>query len=167
MKIKVFLILLIIVIIAQAQSYRISRQGFVTAGGKMTSSQHAAAAQVGMPVFSDMSSASYSLGTVTEVAVPAAQMPQHHALLQNYPNPFNASTTLTWRLPRSARVRIAVYTLLGERVATLFQGLQPAGEYCFHYLGLDQTGRPLASGVYFIRMETEAWQQVVKMAVIR
>ncbi len=167
MKNRILLVLLIASSLLQAQSYRLSRSGFTVAGGRQSTSQHVAATQMGVPAFSNMYSDSYSMGTVTEVAVPAAQMPKRFALLQNYPNPFNLGTTVTWQLPRPAKVRVAVYSLLGERVAILFQGLQPAGEYRFHYMGLDQNGLQLASGVYFVRMEADAFQQVVKMAVIK
>lgn len=167
MKKKIILLVLSASTMVFAQSYRLSRSGFTVAGGRQSSSQHVAASQMGVSAFSNMYSDSYSMGTVTEVAVPAAQMPKRFALLQNYPNPFNLGTTVTWQLPRPAKVRVAVYSLLGECVAVLFQGLQPAGEYRFHYAGIDQNGRLLASGVYFVRMEADAFQQVVKMAVIK
>ncbi|MFH1690217.1 MAG: agmatine deiminase family protein [Candidatus Eisenbacteria bacterium] len=73
-------------------------------------------------------------------------------LEQNRPNPFNPVTTLAFELPASGRVELRVYNAAGKRVATLIDGRAEAGRRSVSWRGLDDGGRPVASGVYFFRL---------------
>ncbi len=77
------------------------------------------------------------------------EMPDAFALEQNYPNPFNPGTSISWTQPVSGQVRLSVYNLLGQNMATLVDGLRPAGE---HEVRLDASG--WNSGVYVYVLET-------------
>jgi len=68
-------------------------------------------------------------------------------LSQNYPNPFNPSTIITYALPERTHVTLAVYDMLGRRVSSLVDAVQPPGT---HRAFLDAGG--LTSGVYFYRL---------------
>ncbi len=72
------------------------------------------------------------------------------ALNQNYPNPFNPTTQIGFSLPQNEHVRIDVYNMLGQRVATLANGLFTAGT---HQISFDASR--LASGMYMYRLQTE------------
>ncbi len=69
-------------------------------------------------------------------------------LNSNHPNPFNPSTTIEYTLSEASKVRLTVYSLTGQRVATLADEYMPAGK---HAAVFDGSG--LASGLYFYRLE--------------
>ena len=68
-------------------------------------------------------------------------------LSQNYPNPFNAETKIRFRLNENARIHLAVYNVLGQKVEVLADGEYPAGSHFVTWGGGD-----LPSGVYFYRL---------------
>jgi hypothetical protein len=92
----------------------------------------------------------------------AKRLPQEFQLLQNYPNPFNPATVIRYALPQVADVRLEVFTLLGQRVLTMVDARQAAGEY---QVRLD--GSALASGVYLYRLHAGAYVQTRKMILVR
>ena len=80
-------------------------------------------------------------------------VPQRFHLGQNYPNPFNPSTVIPFQLPVSARVRLEVFNLLGQRVATLVDEALAAGSHAARWDGTDAAGRPVGAGVYLYRLQ--------------
>lgn len=85
----------------------------------------------------------------------------------NAPNPFNPSTTVRFELPHESRVTVAVYDVGGRRVAVLAEGSYGPGEHEAIWLGRDASGAPVASGVYFCRMEAEGFVGTVKMTLLK
>lgn len=84
------------------------------------------------------------------VSVPVSpELPREIVLHQNYPNPFNPTTTLTFELPEQAEVRLQVFDSMGRLVSTLINGSVQAG---VHQVRFDGSG--LASGLYFVRLQT-------------
>ncbi|MCD6441528.1 MAG: T9SS type A sorting domain-containing protein [Candidatus Marinimicrobia bacterium] len=94
-------------------------------------------------------------------------LPNTFALKQNYPNPFNSSTAIRYQLPRTADVRIEVYNLIGEKVRTLYRGVQAAGYYTTDWNGLSDTNRLLPSGVYIYRMISDEFTATEKMMYLK
>ena len=88
-------------------------------------------------------------------------------LQQNAPNPFNSQTVLPYFLPVAGPVRVEVFALTGQRVATLRQGPQSAGHHRLHWNGLDAEGRPLASGIYLYRLATDFGVLTRKLMLLR
>ena len=76
------------------------------------------------------------------------KIPTEYSLGQNYPSPFNPTTTISYGLPSESRVRLTVYNMLGQVIATLADGVQNAGYRCANW-----NAGPLASGVYIYRLE--------------
>jgi hypothetical protein len=90
-------------------------------------------------------------------------MPDAYALAQNYPNPFNPSTTFGFDLPKTTEVKLKIYNITGQKVATVFSGVLNAGHYTFIW----QAPENLASGVYFYKLETEEFTTVKKMSFLK
>ncbi|MGB5847849.1 MAG: T9SS type A sorting domain-containing protein, partial [Ignavibacteriaceae bacterium] len=71
-------------------------------------------------------------------------------LCQNYPNPFNPSTNIKYNIPESGIVKLAIYSMLGEEVAVLVDGMVQAG---FYEVTFDASSLP--SGAYFYRLQSD------------
>lgn len=99
------------------------------------------------------------------------ELPNEFALQQNYPNPFNPTTTIEYAVPSGldgpVRVRLEVYNLLGQRVATLVNQEQGAGRYSAVWDGRTAFGAEAASGVYLFRIEAGDFRSVKKMTLLR
>ncbi|NNE34577.1 MAG: T9SS type A sorting domain-containing protein, partial [Rhodothermales bacterium] len=77
------------------------------------------------------------------------ELPASITLKKNFPNPFNPTTTFEYAITASQKVQLHVYDVIGRRVATLVNGVQPANTYRVNFDAAD-----LASGTYFYRLET-------------
>ncbi len=88
--------------------------------------------------------------------------PREYSILSNYPNPFNSITVIKYSLLESEPVILSIYNLLGQKVTTLFDGIQQAGE---HHITWDASAFP--SGVYFARLNTLKNSQNIKMVLLK
>ena len=94
-------------------------------------------------------------------------LPQAVGLGPNYPNPFNPSTLIPYQLAVPSPVRLEVFNVLGQRVATLVDGQQQgAGAYVARWDGTNASGRAAASGVYFYRLTVAGAHQTGKMVLV-
>ena len=82
----------------------------------------------------------------------AVGVPGTHVLGAAYPNPFNPVARFTLAVGHTQHVRVAVYNMLGQRVATLADRYYQRGTYVVPF---DATGLP--SGVYYYRLETDGF----------
>jgi flagellar hook assembly protein FlgD len=84
-------------------------------------------------------------------------IPQVTELIGNYPNPFNPSTTFEYSLAAPAgRVEIAIYNITGQRVSSLIEHSQAVGYYDVSWDATSNTGRPIASGLYFYQLRVDS-----------
>jgi hypothetical protein len=65
------------------------------------------------------------------------------------PNPFNAVTTFRFDLADEGHVVLRIYDVSGRRVRTLLNGFRTRDRHSVIWDGLDDTGTPAASGVYY------------------
>lgn len=93
-------------------------------------------------------------------------LPSGPTLLGNFPNPFNPSTAIRFALTTAGDVRIAIYNTLGRRVK-LLSGTFEAGEHELTWLGTDESGASVSSGVYFYRLETADRREVRRMLLLK
>lgn len=93
-------------------------------------------------------------------------LPREYQLMQNYPNPFNPSTAISINLPENANVKLKIYDVTGQEVASLVNEFLSAGNYEFNF-----DGSSLNSGTYFYRMEANGllkdFSEVKKMVLIK
>jgi hypothetical protein len=88
-------------------------------------------------------------------------------IVQAYPNPFNPTVTIRFGLPATAECRIDVYDIRGRLVRRLLNGEVHAGTGTVSWNALDETGNPVASGVYFVRLSSGDWHGVRKILLLR
>jgi endo-1,4-beta-xylanase len=88
--------------------------------------------------------------------------PGEFQLRQNYPNPFNPATVIAYRLPVTSNISPKVYSLLGQEVATLFEGIRRPGNYEATF-----DGNKLATGVYLYRLSANGFVKTRKSLLIR
>ncbi len=84
----------------------------------------------------------------------AEVLPSAFALSQNYPNPFNATTQMSFSIPNPAHIKISIYNILGQTVRELTNREYIPGIYHVKWDGMNDSGTPVASGIYFYRMTT-------------
>jgi hypothetical protein len=89
-------------------------------------------------------------------------LPVKYALNQNYPNPFNPSTKISYAIPVSGNVSLKIFNILGQEVATVFQGFQKAGAYI-----ADFNASKLASGIYLYRLQAGQFSVAKKMILMK
>jgi pimeloyl-ACP methyl ester carboxylesterase len=83
------------------------------------------------------------------------------------PNPFNPRTVISYRMPRAQRVSLCAFDISGRKVASIFEGNSEQGEHTLVWLGQDDSGRRLPSGVYFLRLEAAGVTHVQKIAILK
>jgi len=97
------------------------------------------------------------------VAVTAVAAPTAFTLLQNYPNPFNPTTNISFTVPSNAHATLKILNILGQEVATLFNGEAQSG--IFNQVQFNASG--MASGMFFSRLEQNGKVQMSKMTLIK
>lgn len=106
----------------------------------------------------------YTDGVRLDIVLGAKEVaPIEFALLQNYPNPFNPSTEIKFSVEATGRASVKVFNLIGQEVATLFNGMAEAGQY--YKVRLDAANLP--SGVYFYRLQNENKSELRKMILLK
>jgi len=103
-----------------------------------------------------------NIGNVVDTEDNEIQEPFRFALVGNYPNPFNNSTIIKFRLGEPTSVRLEVFSLLGQKIATLVDGRMESGEHETVW-----NADMVSSGVYFYRLTAGNKSQVRKMTLIK
>ncbi len=101
--------------------------------------------------------------TLAAVSIdPQETIPQKFTLYQNYPNPFNSTTTLHFQIDRQSKVSIAVFNLLGQKVAQPVNDYYLPGEYRIQWDASD-----LATGVYFLSLQANGHSEIKKILLLK
>ncbi len=89
-------------------------------------------------------------------------LPKEYALAQNFPNPFNPVTTIRYEIPKSGRVSLKIYDILGRTVTTLVNEEKEVGRYTVNF-----DASKLSSGVYLYELVVNDYRAVKKLMVIK
>jgi hypothetical protein len=100
----------------------------------------------------------------TSVDDPGTQnLPSDFLIAKSYPNPFNPTAVISFELAVSQRVRVTVYDLLGREVATLADGVFPAGQSQVQF----NPGTAASSAVYFYKVNAGDKSVTGKMILLK
>ncbi len=110
----------------------------------------------------DASDADFAVVRGTGADVLAAA-PKELVLSGNRPNPFGGATEIRFGLPAPQRIALRIYNVQGRLVKTLAEGRYPAGYHTITWQGRDGNDTPVATGVYFYRLETDTKVLTQKM----
>ena len=88
-------------------------------------------------------------------------------LIGNYPNPFNPETTISYSLSVASNLRVNIYNIRGQKIKTLINGYQAAGNHQVIWDGMDENGKYVSSGIYFYKMEADDFSQIKKMVLMK
>ncbi len=113
----------------------------------------------------------FAIDDVCVIPASASDVPrQVHAMAQledAFPNPFNPRTTMRFSLAVDAHVRLSVVDLRGRRVATLVNEDRAAGSYQTIWNGTDDSGNQVASGMYFVMLESGDVVRTRKISLLK
>jgi hypothetical protein len=94
--------------------------------------------------------------------------PRHYGLsVSAYPNPFNPETTVRYTVPLRGHVRLDIFDLRGEHVATLADREHEEGSFTAVWRGRNDGGEGVSSGVYFARLTTKAGDRTYKLVLLK
>ncbi|KAA3617499.1 MAG: T9SS C-terminal target domain-containing protein [Calditrichaeota bacterium] len=92
----------------------------------------------------------YTYSPISGFADKLLRSPIQFVLSHNYPNPFNPSTTIKYQLPKTSKVDLSIYNLLGQKVISLVNKKQQSGQYAIEW---DASG--FSTGVYYYQLKTD------------
>ena len=101
-------------------------------------------------------------GLSTSADLTDIEAPSIIKLEQNYPNPFNPATNISFELPESSIVSLAVYNILGQQVAQLVNERKSSGR---HEVNFDASG--LSSGIYLYRLQIDSFTRTRQMMLVK
>ena len=88
-------------------------------------------------------------------------------LYPNFPNPFNPTTTISYAVRDHSNINLTIFDILGQEVTSLQAGMKPPGNYRVQWNGLNQSGSPVSTGMYFARLQAGNYSQTIKMLYLK
>ena len=106
--------------------------------------------------------------TFVELGIdPNSFLPTEFSLAQNFPNPFNPTTTIKYDLAKDVDVKLTIYNILGQEIATLVQSKQTRGYYSLIWDGKNNNGEMVGSGIYFYHLVAGDYTALKKLTLIK
>jgi hypothetical protein len=98
---------------------------------------------------------------------PDENLPMTFQLYQNYPNPFNPYTNIKFYLPHTGHVTLSIYNIMGQKVTVLLDGYLEKGPGEIIWDGVDQSGKTVATGIYFYRLQGDEVSITKRMLLLK
>jgi hypothetical protein len=95
------------------------------------------------------------------------QLSASYKLYQNYPNPFNLSSSIIMTVPKSCKVIIKIYDILGREIRNLVEKNYDPGLHKIEWNGLNNLGKTVQSGIYLIQMKSGNFLETKKCLVLK
>lgn len=114
------------------------------------------------PVKVERGNLKYSAGEITVARIVTDASPTQFSLTGAYPNPFNGRVTISYGLPETTRLKLAIYDMTGRVAATLFDGVAPTG---VHRVAWDAGSLP--TGLYIARIESGERTDAIKLMLMK
>lgn len=106
-------------------------------------------------------------GSVPLMGLSNQMIPGTFYLGDNYPNPFNPTTTISFGLPITSEIQIDIFNVLGQRIRTLISSRYDIGHHTVTWNGTDDSHSPVASGIYFYRLQAGDLTMNKKMVLMK
>ncbi len=84
-------------------------------------------------------------------------IPQKYELFPAHPNPFNSDTAISFSLPKGSKVELTIYDINGKKIRKLVNTGLNEGRYNYLWNGQDDSGKPVSSGTYICKIQTESY----------
>jgi hypothetical protein len=97
----------------------------------------------------------------------AGILPAQTQMMTLHPNPFMRSMSISYQVASQGNISLRVYDAAGRLISTLADGSREPGYYTVNWHGLDDQGRKVPAGVYFIKFSAENYQHVQKTVLLK
>ncbi|MCF7796808.1 MAG: T9SS type A sorting domain-containing protein [Lentisphaeria bacterium] len=98
---------------------------------------------------------------------PGAATPNEFSLEPAYPNPFNPTTSVHFTILKAGAVDITVFDIQGKHIRSLIHQEFAAGHHQIQWHARDDKNRPVGTGIYFIRVNSEKFSQTLKVSLLK
>ena len=98
----------------------------------------------------------------TKETVSKEKVALEYSLSNNYPNPFNPTTIIQFSIKKAGNTTLDVYNILGQKVTTLVNRNLTPGKYTANF-----NASNLTSGIYFYRLQSNSYQEIKKMLLLK
>lgn len=106
-------------------------------------------------------------GLFSDIEDPEELNKNYELSITAYPNPFNPSTKISYSLSTGDNVKLNIYNITGQLIATINNNYKPAGKYEITWNGRNNNGVSMSSGIYFATIETSSSVKSQKIVLLR
>ena len=97
----------------------------------------------------------------------ATVLPVSVKLEQSYPNPAITEANICYQVSQGGKITLAMYNMLGQKIKTLVDQWQPAGNYKVNWNGSNQQGQRCSAGIYFYKLNVDQTEMTRKLVLAR